>query len=99
MEKEINWEQVSEERRGKVLWLSRHQVFHSLIVSTQDVTQITRVALPEQYRIRDVHYDTLRAAFGFIIVSPEFPMNAVGAELPSFALDEVKVTAIDLEKT
>lgn len=98
MAKPIDWDRISEERRGKVLWLSRHQVFHSLIVSTQDVTHITRVALPEQYRIRDVHYDSLRAAFGFIIESPEFPTNPVGTELPSFALDEVKVVVIDLEK-
>ena len=98
MEKEINWGKVSEERRGKVLWLPHQQVFHALVVRPQDGTHITRVALPEQYRIRGVHYDPLRAAFGFIIESPEFPMNAVGAELPSLGIDKVELFMLNLEK-
>ena len=96
MEEQIDWERVSEECRGKVLWLSRHQVFDALVANSQDATQITRVALPKQYRIRDVHYDPLRAAFGFFIESPEFPMNAVGQELPPFAIDEIEEITINL---
>lgn len=98
MEKEIDWGKVSEERRGKVLWLPHQQVLHALVVRPQDGTHITRVALPKQYRIRDVHYDPLRAAFGFIIESPEFPMNAVGAELPSLGIDKVELFMLNLEK-
>ena len=99
MEKEIDWDKVSEERRGKVLWLPHQQVFHALVVSPQAATHITRVALPEQYRIRDVHYDPRRAAFGFFIESPEFPTNLEGAELPPLGIDKVELIMIDLEKT
>ena len=91
MEKEedakIDWDLVAKERRAKVLWISRRKLFHALIVSSQDATQIIRVSLPKQYRVRDVHYEFSRDSFGFVIESPDFPMNVAGAELLSMELE------------
>ena len=96
MKKEINWERVAEDRRAKVLWISRSQVFDALIINSQAATRVMRVSLPQSYRIRDVHFDFLRDAFGFVILSPEFPINVVGAELP--AINEYQVVVMDLRK-
>ena len=100
MKKEINWEQVAEERRAKVLWFSSREIFNSLVLRSQgqgqEPTQIIRVPLPQSYRLRDVYHDQLRDSFGFIILSPEFPPSAIGSELPSLSQAERQIVPIDL---
>ena len=78
----INWQRVSEERRGKILWIARQKLFDLFLAPSQDSTQVTRLKLPEDWQLRDVHYDFLRDSFGFVIISPQFPMNPPSVELP-----------------
>ena len=72
----IDWDKMYRERRGKILWMSRHEVLESIITARQDRTSVTRVALPETWRAYDILFDFQRGAFGFLIISDEFPQIA-----------------------
>lgn len=98
MTKEIDWEKVTEERRGKILWIQHSRILDALVVRRQTATRIKRIALPKHYRLRNVHYEPSRASFGFFIESPEFEKIPIGAELPDFARDEVEEVEIEIEK-
>ncbi len=96
MDKKPDWERIFRERRGKIYWIDRGRLLHSFIATAQETTIVTRLALPKDYLLGDVIYEAKRRAFGFLIFSPEFAQNAIGAEFPSENAGEIKEIAVSI---
>lgn len=79
----INWDKAYKERRAKILWIPRHQVLDSIIGPSSIPPRVLRVALPRTWRVYDVFFDFHMGAFGFLIISDEFPQIADGICIPS----------------
>lgn len=88
--KKINWDEIEKAGKGKILWLDRYELLNIFVSEQMEFNVHTLIDLPENWRVYTVIYEPSRRAFGFIIFSDEFPVTAIGTEMPSLEPDKVK---------
>ena len=90
MKDKIDWDVIEKEGRAKILWLTRNEVLDIFVSEMMETNLFTRVELPKNRRVYEVHYSAARRSFGFIIFSDEFPTTEKYKELPELEGDKVK---------
>jgi hypothetical protein len=88
--KKIDWDEIEKAGKGKILWLGKLELLNIFVSEQKKFNIHTLIDLPENWRVRDVFYSFERRSFGFLIISDEFSVTSIGAELPELERDKVK---------
>ena len=94
---DINWEQVKNERRVRLVAIDPRAVEHYLLIGYKEIPQINIIDvydLPDSWTSRGISYSFEHDAFMFMIYSPEFDPVELGKTAPLLCATqhEIKLT-------